>query len=86
MSWRLFTWWCAVKVFSGTTFFLSSLFYKPPPEKPITIKSDASKSLENGTKSAIPVTNGDANTATTSTTDNENKENGRDEVVTTTYM
>ncbi|KAJ8308424.1 hypothetical protein KUTeg_013298 [Tegillarca granosa] len=74
MSWRLFTWWCAVKVFSGTTFFLSSLFYKPPPEKPVSVKNDASKSLENGTKPSLsPINHGGANRATTSTTDNDSK-------------
>lgn len=27
MSWRLFTWWVAVKLFSAFMFFLSSRFY-----------------------------------------------------------
>nr|XP_022335253.1 solute carrier organic anion transporter family member 4A1-like isoform X3 [Crassostrea virginica]XP_022335254.1 solute carrier organic anion transporter family member 4A1-like isoform X3 [Crassostrea virginica] len=30
MSWRLFTWWCCVKVFSGTMYILSLFFWKEP--------------------------------------------------------
>ena len=30
MSWRLFVWWIAVKIFSAIMFLLSSKFYKAP--------------------------------------------------------
>jgi hypothetical protein len=39
MSWRLFAWWIAVKIFSAITFFLSSKLHKPLPHDSKSISS-----------------------------------------------
>lgn len=47
MSWRLFTWWCCVKVFSGAMYILTMIFWKEPPkaEEKIVTTLENEKSL-----------------------------------------
>ena len=50
MSWRLFVWWCCVKVFSGIMFLISSFLLKDSGkdfEKEVEVHTK--KSVENGT-------------------------------------
>lgn len=42
MSWRLFTWWCCVKVFSGSMYILAMIFWKEPAKSNEKVVSDAS--------------------------------------------
>lgn len=41
MSWRLFTWWCCVKVFSGSMYILAMIFWKEPAKSKEKVVSDA---------------------------------------------
>ncbi|CAC5400498.1 SLCO4A [Mytilus coruscus] len=38
MSWKLFVWWCAVKVTSSIGFFIGGKFYKAPSQTTLNIK------------------------------------------------